>query len=184
MSTCAGPRLIGRACVRSESFRRHFCNTSLAEVNRTLVWPQLDGWNSKSTSSVVFSWRLHSTQAVGSTTKASAFAWRICVNQLFLSSWEEQHNKNVRSVILGESDRLTILKQYLVCLSGNTSTFSVAIFVWQFYLPVYMTKFAQLLRDKFICWKTGAPIFMWQIKIVTWKIARVYDSSHKMCHVF
>lgn len=123
MSTCAGGRLIWKARVRSESFRRHFCKTSLAELNRTLVWPQLD-WNSKSTSSVDFSVRLLSTQAVGSTTKASAFACRICVNQSFLSSWEEQHNKNVRSVILGDTECLTILRQYLVCLSGNSSIYN------------------------------------------------------------
>ena len=147
MSTCAGARLIWNARVRSESFRRHFCKASLADVNRTLVWPQLD-WNSKSTSSVDFVGsvgRLLSTQAVGSTTKASAFACRICVNQSFLSSREEQHNKNVRSVILADTECLTILRQYLVCLSGNSSIYNDMSLK-------KMTSFGAFSKDSSLVW--------------------------------
>ena len=105
----------------SENFLRHFCKTSLADAIRTLLRRELA--SSKSKYSVDFSCLSLCVHAVGSTTKAIAFAWRISVNHLFLSSSENEHNKNVRAGILPDKDRLTILKQYLVCLSWNSSMY-------------------------------------------------------------
>ena len=105
----------------SENLLRHFCKTSLADASRTLLRRELA--SSKSKCSVDFSCLSLCIHAVGSATKAIAFAWRMPVSHSFLSSSEKEHNKNVRAGILPDNDRLTILKQYLVCLSGNSSMY-------------------------------------------------------------
>lgn len=69
----------------------------------------------------------------------------------------------------------------------HTST--QANFMWQifcdnFYLLVYMRKFAWILCDKCFCWKTGVPVFMWQIKIFTCESLLAHDSLQKIWHIF
>ena len=62
--------------------------------------------------------------------------------------------------------------------------FTRAIFVRQFlcdefYLLVYMRTFARILCGKYICRKTGVPVFMCPLRV----FVRVYDSSH-ICRMY
>ena len=48
----------------------------------------------------------------------------------------------------------------------------------EFYLLVYMRTFARILCGKYICRKTGLPVFMWQTKIVNYEYLLVYMTRH------
>ena len=103
-----------------DNLRRHLCRTCLADA-RLAALAEIGG-GSKSKHSVDLSWLpIH---AAGSTTKAIAFACRICDSHSFRSCSEKQHKKTVRVASFGDSDFLTIFMQYLVCLSGSSSMYS------------------------------------------------------------
>ena len=51
----------------------------------------------------------------------------------------------------------------------DLSPFYTSNFMWQFLFARVDKKIDQFLYDNYNCWKTGVLVFMWQIKIVTYR---------------